>query len=439
MEKQNVIQELHRLQDLWNNIIPLTEKSIKTAFSKGETEERRKKESEATYRYNPKIKIPNELSTSNAAEVESKIAFRHKQDCLNAAKKKMSVVRVLMMLATIFGIIFTVVPHISNIIGDELSVYDSFTESIGFTLRDDVAEYQSVISTVLALFSAGSQALTVLLAGIAASSIIKAKACSRVPEFGTAHKGLSIAAFLFLGIFGIFTWITVNPTGILAIAPIFVLMLILKAVVSKLKESAHPLPTADEYDLLEKAKAEDIKNREANDVARKEANAKDKKLFETRQKKYIADCDKEISEYEEQIEQLTDDIAAFTKQTKSEVISNKDNNLDTINRLLNYLENGRADTLKEALHMVDMDREREKDRETQKQIARMKLENDRFMAELDRQEAKRYNDQLLAQQRAHNERVQREQDRHNAQMEREQEAHNREMMKELEKIKNNRK
>ena len=428
MEKQTIIQELHRLKDLWNKILPLTEKAFKVGISKGKATDIRNKESEKKYHYNSQIKIPNELSTFNAAEVESEIAYRHKQKCLKAAKKKLSVVRILLMIATIIGIVITTAPHILNIIGNELSAYDSFTSSIGFTLRDDMADFQNVISIVLAVFSAGSQALTVLLAGVAVSSMVKSKAYSRVPEIGKAHKGVWIAFMIVVGIFGMFTWVTVNPVGILALIPTFVLFPILKASVSKLEDSRCPVPTTDEAVRLDKARAEDAKNHSANEAARKDANAKERKAFEARQKKFVADCDAEIAGYAEQIEQLTDEIAALRKQADSEILSDKDNNLDTIERLLNYLENGRADTLKEALHMVDLDKEREKDREAQMQFAQMQ-------AELNRQEARRYNDQRLAEQRAHNEHMQREYDRHNAQVEREQAEHNREMQREIDRLK----
>ncbi len=435
MEKQAVIQELHRLQGLWNQIVPLTEKSVKVAFRKGDAEDRRKAESEKKYRYDPKIKIANELSTYNAAQVEGEISYRHKQDCLKAAKKKLSAARVLLVIATIVGILIAVAPHALNIVGNKLEVYDSFTGSIGFTLREDMAEYQSVISLVLAVFAAGSQALTVLLVGLAALSIIKGKACSRVPELGKAHTGLFIAATVVLGIFGVFTWIVVNPVGLLSLVPAIVLLPILQSGAAKLADSRIPVATAEEAARLEKAKAEDAKNHEENEAARRAANAREKKAFEARQKKALADYEKEIAAYDRDIEQLTDDIAAMMKQAKSETLSDKDNNLNTVNRLLDYLENGRADTLKEALYMVDMEKEREKDRETQRKIAQMKLENDRYIAEQERRETRRYNDQMLAQQRDHNERMQRELDRHNAQVEREQEAHNREMKQELDRLK----
>lgn len=447
MEKQNVIQELHRIQDLWNKILPLTEKSVKVAFSKDDAEERRKMETERKYHYNSKIKIANELSTFNATLVESEIAYRHEQDCLKTAKKKLGKARVVLIIATIIGFAIALFPHIRNFAGNNLDKYNFFSglgsfgelyQGLVFAEvpgQGDTAQTSNLINIILAVFSVGAQLLTIFLAGVASFSIVKAKAGEKVPKIGRSLKGLWIAATIIVGIFGTFTWVTIDPIGAVGLLPVIILTPILKANISKLEDSKHPYPTAEESARLEKAKAEDAQNHRANEVARNDANAKEKKTFEAKQKKYIDECDKEIAGYDREIEQLTDDIAAMMKQAKSEILSDKDNNLDTVNRLLNYLENGRADTLKEALYMVDMDKEREKDRETQKQIAQMKLENDRFMAELDRQEARRYNDQLLSQQRAHNERMQREQDRHNAQVEREQEAHNREMKRELDRLK----
>lgn len=442
MEKQAVIQELHRLKELWTKIVSLTEKSMKVAMNKGEAEERRKSEMVSKYYYNSQIHISNELPTSHASEVQDEIAYRHKKDCLKAAQKKMRMVRTIMIIATIIGLAIALLPNIQIIMDGDFDKFNFFSNvGGGFELREDILEQgdgkdiSGMINIVLGVFAIGCQMLTVFLAGLAASSIVKAKACERVPELGRSLKGLWIAATVIVGIFGFFTWVTVAPVGIVSLLPAIILTPILKSKIAKLESSNHPYPTSDESVRLEKAKALDTKNHEANEVARKEANAKKKKEFEANQKKYIADCEKEIANYDAQIELLTDDIAAMMKQAKSEIVSDKDNNLDTVSRLLNYLENGRADTLKEALHMVDMDKEREKDRAAQMQIAQMKLENERYMAELDRQETRRYNDQLLAQQRAHNERMQREQDRHNAQVEREQAEHNREMQRELDRLK----
>lgn len=457
MEKKDIIRELHRIQDLWNRIIPLTEKSMMAALSKGDAEERRKSEAASKYHYNPQIKIPNELPTSHASEVESDIAHRHKKDCLNAAQKKMRMVRIVLIIATIISLAITLLPNIQIVMDGDFDKFNFFSAALGGSdsREEDADQDDEVvnmgdlvtdiifagygdgldINIILGVFAIGVQMLAVLLAGMAASSIVKAKACERVPELGHSLKGLWIAASVIVGIFGFFTWVTVAPIGAVSLLPAIVLTPILKSKVAKLESANHPYPTLDESARLEKAKALDAKNHEANEMARKEANAKKRKEFEANQKKHIAECEKEIAHYDEQIELLTDDIAASMKQVKSEILSDKDNNLDTVNRLLDYLENGRADTLKEALYMVDMDKEREKDRETQKQIAQMKLENDRYMAELERQETRRYNDQLLAQQRAHNERMQRELDRHNAQVEREQAEHHREMQRELDRLK----
>lgn len=252
---------------------------------------------------------------------------------------------------------------------------------------------------------------------------------------GFSLKGLWIALSIVVGLFGGVTWILVNPIGLVGVVLIFIMMLIFRGAMSKLESSESPYPVGDEVTQLKEAEALDAANHATNEAARKAANAKRERAFKKHQKDILDDYARDIDKYEEKIDQLTDEIAALQKQVQSEYISEKDNNLDTIDRLLNYLENGRADTLKEALHMVDMDREREKDRENQRQIAQMQMENERFMAELDRQQAQRYNDQLLAQQRAHNERMQRELDRHNAQVEREQASHNREMKEELDRLK----
>ncbi len=438
MEKQDIIQELHQKKELWNKIIPLTTQCTMTAVNKATAVEYRDGETNRKYQYNSKIKISNELPVNNAQQVEDDIAYRHRKDCLAAANKKLSLARTVITIATIIGIIITLVPHISNISSGNLDAYANFSGQTNFELREDVDgrdSMQKIIYLVLGIFAAGAQSLTILFAGAVAASSVKAKAYERVPEVKKPLKGLWIATTIIVGIFGVFTWITTGAMGALGLVPAFVMSLVFKAGMKKLDYSAYPHPTLEESERLEAAKAKDVQNSAANEAARKEANAKEEKKFRSTQKKNIENANKEIEEYEQKIEEMTDEIAALMKQVKSENLSDKDNNLDTIERLLNYLENGRADTLKEALHMVDLDKEREKDRETQRQIARMQMENDRYIADLKHQETKRYNDEMLAQQRAHNDRMQRELDRHNAQIEREQAEHNREMKRELDKIK----
>ncbi len=438
MEKQEIIRELQQKRDIWTKIVSLTSECTSVAMDKATATDYRDSEKERKYHYNSKIKIKDELPIDNAQQVEDEIAYRHRKDCLAAANKKLSLARTVITIATIIGIVITLVPHILNISGGNLDAYANFSGQTNFELREDVDDtdsMQNMIYLVLGIFAAGSQALTVLFAGAAAASSVKSKAYQKVPEINKPMMGLWIAATIVVGIFGVFTWITTGALGALGLLPAFIMSFVFKASMKTLDYSAYPHPTLEESERLAASKAEDAKNQEINDAARKEANAKEEKKFKSEQKKNIENANKEIEEYDQKIEDLTDDIAALMKQVKSENISDKDNNLDTIERLLNYLENGRADTLKEALHLVDLDKEREKDRENQRQIAKMKMENDRFIADLERQEAKRYNDEMLAQQRAHNERMQRELDRHNAQIEREQYEHNREMKQELERLK----
>ena len=436
MEKQAIIEELRQKQALWNKIVPLTEECTRIAAQKGSAIDRRDRVSSKKYLYIPDIKIKNELPENNAKQISDEIAQRHKKDCIKAAKKKLPVARFLLFVATIIGIILTVYPHITNLTGGNMDAYNTFSGLINFNLREDVAEFQEIVNMVLALFCAGAQSLAILLAGVAAASIVKSKACSRVPELGHTLKVFWIVATVIAGMIAAVTWFSVNPIGMVGLVPIVVLLPILIAIMSGLDDSRVPRPTADEYTRLEKAKEEDARNMAANETARREANAKEEKKFKLQQKKHIDEYTKEIADYDLQIDTHTSTIANLMKQTGSSVIPEKDNNLYTITKLLDYLENDRADTLKEALHMVDMDKEREKDRATQLRIAQMKMENDRYLADLDRKETQRYNDQLLAQQRAHNESVKRELDRHNAQIEREQEELNREVKKEIERLKN---
>lgn len=209
--------------------------------------------------------------------------------------------------------------------------------------------------------------------------------------------------------------------------------IICNASAGKLPYAKYSYPTQEEAVRLEEARKKDAQNQATNEQAIRDENEKARKKFVEAQKKLTKEYNAQIDDYEKEIDALTDDIATLMKQTKTELLSEKDNNRNTIEMLLNYLENGRADTLKEALYMVDMAKEREKDRETQREIARMQAETDRFMAQLKQDEDRRFNNELLAQQRAHNERVQREQSRHNSEVE----AHNREVERELERIKNN--
>lgn len=448
MEKTDVIKELHRIKALWSRITPISERLTQLAGSSASVKDRRAAEAKQTYRYNSGIAIANELPVHTAAAVENQIARRHRNDCLNAAKKKLRSTGVFLTVAAIIGMAITVFPHIQIFAAGNLEKYNFFSGFgklgdfflqlvfVRFTDKDGVLSNMDLVHGILAAFTVGLQLVMVLVARMAAASSLKAAACKKVPELGSGLTVLWIAASIIVGIFSAFTWITINPLSALGLLPIIILTPILKAGVSKLKDSRRPLPTLEESARLEEAKAKDAQSQAANDAARKAANDREKKKFETNQKKKLADFDKELANYDQEIDQLTDQMAALMKEVKSTVVADKDNNFNTVCRLLDYLENGRADTLKEALHFVDMQKERELDRENQRMIAQMKMQNDRFMADLDRQAAKQHSDQLLAEQRAHNERIQRKLDSHNEKVQREQWEHNREVMKELERIKN---
>lgn len=431
MEKQAIIKELNEKKQLWNKIIPLTVKSTTAAAEKAGIVDQRDADATKRYTYNPHIKISNPLPVNTAAAIEDEIALRHKKDCLTAAQKRRALPRVLFLLGTLVGIIFALIPHISNFIGDNLDAYAAFGEAIGFVYQGDEPMVQVVIHGVLAVFAALFQMVAILFWGFAASSLVKAKACARVPELGSAKPVLWIVFTLIVGAIALVTWLLTDLTGMLGFLPNLLFLLIFLPVMASLKASNKPEPTLAEANRLAAARAQDAANEAANEAARKEANAKEQKKFADKQKKFAEQCEKQITAYDQQIDQFTTEIAGLLKQVPSEILSQQDNNLDTIDRLLNLLENGRADTLKEALHMVDMEKEREKDRENEMAIARMKMENDRFIADLDRQQAKWHNDQIQDQLRDHNRRVQDEQRRHNAEVE----AHNREMQQELDRLK----
>lgn len=436
MEKQAVIKELREKQVLWNKIVSLTTQCTNVAMKKAEAVDQKESEVKRKYHYNPSIKISKTLPTDNEQAVQDDISYRHSGECLKAAKKKLGKLRVLSLLFMVVALAITLFPHISNFANNDMTAYANFSGSIDYEFRSDAFGdstdlAQNITYVVLAIFSMACQVAMMFFARLAVFSIAKSSASNRVPSIGGSKKGLWIALTCVVGIFALFTWISATPIGILSLVPYVLLLIISLSSVSKLAYSSMPVPTPEEDEKLRIAKAEDAENHAKNESARKAANEKAQKLFNESQRNNVEAYTKAIEQYDQEIEQLTDDIAALMKQAPSEILSKKDNNLNTINSLLNYLENGRADTLKEALYMVDMEKEREKDRETQRQIAQMQMENDRFMAQLEYNETKRYNDEMLAQQRAHNERIQREQSRHNAEVE----SHNREMEKELERIK----
>lgn len=436
MDKQEVIKVLREKLALWDKIIPLMTKATTVAMQKAQAIENLEKDSKRSYQYDSQIKIKKTLPIHNELEIQEQIRFRHSRECLATAKKKFAPLRVFLIVATVIGIIITSAPHLMNLLGDQMDPYLKFASTIGYRVngmafQETGFDIEQLTAWVLAIFSLGAQALTVFLAGLSALSSLKKKIEKRVPSFSSASKGLWVAATVIVGIFGLFTWVVTTPVGLVSLAVIIVASLIANASVAKLPDATLPQATPAELQRLQDAKKLDEENRAANEAERRDENEKAKKKFLDEQKKYAKQCKDEIAAYEKEIDQLTDEVAALKKQVDTELLSEKDNNYNTIEQLLNYLENGRADTLKEALYMVDMAKERERDRETQRQIAHMQMENDRFMAQMKRDEERRYNDRLLAQQRDHNERIQREQSRHNAEVE----AHNREMERELEKIK----
>ena len=318
-----------------------------------------------------------------------------------------------------------------------MDCYSKFAAMLGFQFNSEAfkdlgANAEQITGIFLAVFSMVVQSAAIFFAHMAAKASLKNKVSQRVPRFARSLRGLWIALSIVIGVIALVTWIGTEPIGLAGIAFIILMSLIFNASAGRIPDATRSYPTTEERKQLEAARIQDAQNQVANDQARSAANDKAKKKFQDMQKQTLRDYDAQIDAYEKEIDALTDEIAALRKQVDTELLSDKDNNYNTIEMLLNYLENGRADTLKEALYMVDMARERERDRETQREIARMQAETDRYMAELKRDEDRRFNNELLSQQRAHNERVQREQSRHNAEVE----AHNREVEKELERIKN---
>ena len=436
MDKQEVIKVLREKLALWDKIIPLMTKATTVAMEKAQAMDQREKESKKSCHYDPNIKIKETLPIYNETAVHSRIKARHSAQCLAAAKKKFASLRVLLWVATIIGLVITAAPHIINFSAQDMSSYLNFANTIDFTFRSDSFQdlgfsIEEITAIFLAVFAFGAQACTIFFAGVTAVSSFKSKIRKRVPEFGANVKGMWMALTVILGIFALVTWITTTPVGLVSLVPVILAALIANAAAAKLPDATLPQATSAELAQLQEAKKLDEKNRAINEAEIKSENEKAQKSFIDAQKKLLKSYDATVTKCEQEIDRLTDEIAALKKQVQTDLLSEKDNNYNTIEQLLNYLENGRADTLKEALYMVDMAKERERDRETQRQIAHMQMENDRFMAQMKRDEERRYNDQLLAQQRDHNERIQREQSRHNAEVE----AHNREMERELEKIK----
>ena len=126
MEKNEVIKELRRITVLWTEINPLTEELTKVTAHKATATDERNAEAAKQYRYNNKIKIPNELPVSNAQSVEIDIAHRHKNDCLAAAQKKMNSVRKPLNVATIIGLIITLLSHIVLLMSGGIEKYNFF-------------------------------------------------------------------------------------------------------------------------------------------------------------------------------------------------------------------------------------------------------------------------------------------------------------------------
>ena len=437
MEKQEVIKVLREKLALWEQIIPLMTKATNLAIQKGQAIDDREKESKKHYTSNPDIKIKKELPTDHAQNVQDSIDYRHREECTKAAQKKFKLLHTLLTVILVIALAITLVPHILNFVNGQMDPYNNFANTLDFKFDSEAfenlganAEQMTII--FLAVFSMIVQAATTFFASMAAKASLKNKISQRVPRFARSLRGLWIALSIVIGVIALVTWIFTNPIGLAGIALIIVVSLIANASAGKLPDATRSFPTKEEAKQLEEAKKLDAQNQAANTEARAEENKKARKKFQDAQKKLLGEYDAQIDAYEEEIDTLTDQVAALMKQTRTELLSEKDNTYNTIEMLLNYLENGRADTLKEALYMVDMAREREKDRETQREIARMQAETDRYMAELKRDEDRRFNNEMLAQQRAHNERVQREQSRHNAEVE----AHNREVEKELERLRN---
>lgn len=437
MEKQEVIKVLREKLALWDKIIPMMTQATTLAMQKGQVVDARDKNAKKSYTYNPDIKI-KALPVDHAQLVQDDIDSRYFSDCKKKAQKKYKPLRILLTIVMLLALAITLVPHILNFVNGEMDCYMNFGKATGYQATGEAVDdlglnRQTVTSVVLAGFSMLVQCATVFFVSMAAKASLKAKISSRVPGFARSLRGLWIALSIVVGIIALVTWILTEPIGLTAIALVIVFSIICNASAGKLPYAKYSYPTQEEAVRLEEAQKKDAQNQAANNQAIQDENEKARKKFVDAQKKYTKDCNEQIDQYEKEIDALTDDIATLMKQTKTELLSEKDNNRNTIEMLLNYLENGRADTLKEALYMVDMAKEREKDRETQREIARMQAETDRFMAQLKQDEDRRFNNELLAQQRAHNERVQREQSRHNSEVE----AHNREVERELERIKNN--
>ena len=131
-----------------------------------------------------------------------------------------------------------------------------------------------------------------------------------------------------------------------------------------------------------------------------------------------------IAKEKEEIEKLKNDIATNQRIIATTPgLSPQDKNLYTVSTLINYFERGKADSIKEAINIFDLE-EREKARDLERRTAQ-------FIADMERKAAL---DRMEREQREYNQAILDSTRR----MEQEQKEHNEKIQKELDDIKNGR-
>lgn len=323
MDKSEVICELRAKKSILQRIASLTEECAQSEQQKQGLIAKKGKKARERYQHDAELR--NALPVDNAEKARHEIDKRHAKTSLKSA-------RIVIAVAVVFSIAiyFIALFFFSNINFEEVSTAD-----LAMT---------SVQSTVMFIFS-GCWAYLSLKKKVREILSIELNFFERVVLRSDSTVGAAIVPLIYIVI------ISYTQSLPACIASLIPSVCLIPFFVNTKKKASYT--AASDRRQLDEAEKKDAANKATNEKRLMEANAAAETAFKNSQSRSIAHLDSQVESCNSRISQLNREISELKKQVHSEMISDKDNNLEMVTILLDLLETGRADTLMDALKLAD--------------------------------------------------------------------------------------
>lgn len=366
MDKSEVIRELRAKKSILQRIESLEEQCRRTESEKQSSLSRIIAKGNEHYQYNDKLR--NDLPVDNAERVRREIDERRRGKRLKSARIVVSAI-VLISIAVFL-----------------VSVYLFYTNFLPDDFSPD--KNSMVVAFSIAII------IVIILAGKWAYSLIK--------QF---RVGLIVAGalLLFYAMGFMMVLVAFQGAAICLVTLIPIVFLILYIIKAKKKNYS-----SLERRQIDEAKRKDAENRVANEKRLAKANTDAAAAFERSKKSSIAQFNWQVEDCNAKIDRMNREINELKKQTHSEIISDRDNNLRTVTLVLDYLETGRADTLKEALRLADVIMKEESINNLRLMTEQWEREDAELERRMQIQERRDYEYRIQSEQRRHNEQLEKE-------------------------------